>query len=92
MGWTTVVRFPARRETSLRHRVQTNSGAQPASYQMGTGESFIGSKDTGAWSWPPLTSIFCRSYDCMELYLHSPIRLHGMVLKQWIRVYGEVLG
>jgi hypothetical protein len=28
-------------------------------------------KAAGAWSWP-LTSIYCRSQECVELYLHSP--------------------
>jgi len=27
----------------------------------------------GAWS-----SIWCRSQECVVLYLHSPIRLHGV--------------
>jgi hypothetical protein len=51
------VRFPAGgRNSSLRHRVQTDSGAHPDSYPMGTGDSFPGDKAAGAWSWP-LTSI-----------------------------------
>jgi hypothetical protein len=41
---------------SLHHRVQTCSGAHPASYPMGTRGFFSGSKATGAWSWP-LSSI-----------------------------------
>jgi hypothetical protein len=41
---------------SRHHRVQTGSGAHPASYPMGTRASFPGGKATGAWSWP-LTSI-----------------------------------
>jgi hypothetical protein len=56
---------------SPHHRVQTDSGAHPASYQMGAGGSFPGSKEAGAWSWP-LTSILCRDQECVELYLHSP--------------------
>jgi hypothetical protein len=37
------VRFPAgARNFSLHHRVQNGSGAQPASYPMGTGVSFPG--------------------------------------------------
>jgi hypothetical protein len=35
------------RERFLRHRVQTGSGAYPASYKMGTGDSFRGSKAAG---------------------------------------------
>jgi len=38
------------------HRVQTSSGAYTASYPMGTGDSFLGSKEVGVWCWP-LTSI-----------------------------------
>jgi hypothetical protein len=37
---------------SLRHHVQTGSGAHPVSYPMGTGGSFPGGKAAGAWSWP----------------------------------------
>jgi hypothetical protein len=54
------VRFPERAGNfSLHHRVQTGSGAHPASYPMGNRGSFPGSKAAGAWSWP-LTSIYCR--------------------------------
>jgi len=35
--------------------VQNGSGAHSASYPMGTGGSFTGSKAVEAWSWP-LTS------------------------------------
>jgi hypothetical protein len=41
---------------SLHHRVQNGSGAHPASYPMGIGGSFPGSKAAGVWNWP-LTSI-----------------------------------
>jgi hypothetical protein len=52
-----------------------------APYPMGTGCSFPGGKAAGAWSWP-LTSIQCRGQECVELYLHSSIRLHGVVLSE----------
>jgi len=53
----TGVRFPARiGNFSLRHRVQTGSGAHPASYITGTGCSFPEGTAAKAWSWP-LTSI-----------------------------------
>jgi hypothetical protein len=43
------VRFPARAGSfSLHHRVQTGSGAHPASYPMGTRGSFPGGKAAGA--------------------------------------------
>jgi hypothetical protein len=44
---------------SSHHRVQNSSGAQPASYPMGTRGSFPGGKAARACSWPP-TSIYCR--------------------------------
>jgi hypothetical protein len=51
------VRLPARAGNfSLHHRVQNGSGAHPASYPMGTSDSFPGGKAARAWSWP-LTSI-----------------------------------
>jgi hypothetical protein len=51
------VRFPAGDGNfSLHHRVQTGSGAYPASYPMSTEGSLAGDKAVGAWSWP-LTSI-----------------------------------
>jgi len=39
-----------------RHCVQTGSGAYPASFPVGTGKYYSGSKTAGAWMWP-LTSI-----------------------------------
>jgi hypothetical protein len=43
------IRFPVGvGNFSLRHRVQTGSGAHPASYPMGTRGSFPGAKATGA--------------------------------------------
>jgi len=38
-------------EFSIHHRVQTGSGAHPASYPMGTTSYFPGGKATGSWSW-----------------------------------------
>jgi hypothetical protein len=52
--WDSRVRFPAGAGNfSLHHRVQNGSGAHPDSYLMGTRDSFLGDKATGAWSWPP---------------------------------------
>jgi hypothetical protein len=42
-------------------------------------ELFPGGKAAGAWSWP-LTSNSCRGQENVDLYIHSPIRLHGVVL------------
>jgi hypothetical protein len=46
---------------------------------MSTRGSFPGVKAVGAWSLS-LTSIYRRGQECVELYLHSSIRLHGVVL------------
>jgi len=51
---------------SLRHRVQTDSEAHPASYPIGTGCSFPGGKAAEAWS-RSLTSIKRRGWECVEL-------------------------
>jgi hypothetical protein len=46
------VRFPAGAGNfSLRHHVQTGSGARPEFYPMGKGGSFPGGKAAGAWCW-----------------------------------------
>jgi len=45
--------------------------------QWVVGGSYSGGKATGVWSWSR-TSTYFRGYERMELYLHSPIRLHGM--------------
>jgi len=38
-------------DSPLHHRIQTDSGAHPASYPMGTEGSFAGDKAAGVWSW-----------------------------------------
>jgi hypothetical protein len=55
---------------SPHHRVQNGSGAHLASYSMGTSGSFPGGKTAGACNWP-LTPIYCRGQECVELYLHT---------------------
>jgi hypothetical protein len=40
---------------------------------------FPGGKAAGAWSWPH-TSNYCRGQENMDLYIHSPIRHHGVML------------
>jgi hypothetical protein len=42
-------------------------------------ELFPVGKAAGAWSWL-LTSNWCRGQENVDLYIHSPIRLHGVVL------------
>jgi hypothetical protein len=51
-GWSGVRVPVGAGNFSPHHRVQTGSGAYPASYIMGTRGSFLGSKAAGAWSWP----------------------------------------
>jgi hypothetical protein len=53
---------------SLLYSVQTGSGAHPTSYPVGTGGSLLCGK-----------AIVLRRR-MLELYLHSPSRLHGVVL------------
>jgi hypothetical protein len=65
------VRVPAGVENfSLHHRVQTGSGAHPASYPMAIRGSFPEGKATGPWNWPFPSSAEVR--ECVELYLHFP--------------------
>jgi hypothetical protein len=66
--------------SSLRHRVQTGSGAHPVSYPVGTGGLSLGVKRPGRESdhSPPSSA---EVKECVKLYLHSPIRLHDMVPK-----------
>jgi hypothetical protein len=69
------VRFlPGAGNFPLYHRIQNGSGAHPASYPMGTRVYFLGGK---ADHRPPSSA---EIKECVELYSHSPIRLHGVVL------------
>jgi hypothetical protein len=62
---------------SVLHVVQTGSVSHPASYPMGTGGSFLGVKRPGRETdhLPP-TSV------AVDLYIHSAIRLHDVVLNE----------
>jgi hypothetical protein len=59
---------------SLHHRVQNDSGAHPASYPMDTRGSFPG----GEADHSPSSNAEVKEW--VELYLHSPTRLHDVVL------------
>jgi hypothetical protein len=59
---------------SFQHRVQTGFEARPVSYAVNTGGKAAG--DEADHSSPSSAEI----KECVELYLHSPIRLHGAVL------------
>jgi hypothetical protein len=67
-GWTATVWFPTgARDFSYFHSVQTNSGAHPASYTMGTRGSFT----VPQWSWP-LTFIYCQGQEWWNYTSTSP--------------------
>jgi hypothetical protein len=55
-GWSVVRILIEAGNFSHHHRVQTVSGAHPASHPMGIKGSFPGVKAGGVWSWP-LTSV-----------------------------------
>jgi hypothetical protein len=76
-GWIVGFRFPAwARGISPLHSIQTGSEVDPTSYLMGTGGSFPGVKRLRREAdLHPMS----RSR-IVELYLPSPIRLHGVVL------------
>jgi hypothetical protein len=63
---------------SLYHRVQNGCGAHPASYPMVPGALSLRVKRPGreADHSPPSSA---EVEECVELYLHSPIRIHGVV-------------
>jgi hypothetical protein len=62
-------------------RIWVSVGAvRPSLLSNGYQGLFPGGKTAEEWSWP-LTSILCRGQECVELYLHSPIRLHSVVLR-----------
>jgi hypothetical protein len=64
---------------SLHHRDQKGSAAHPTSYPMGTRGSFAGVKRPGREADHSPQSI-AEVKECVEMYLRSPIRLHGVVL------------
>jgi hypothetical protein len=59
-------------EFSLLDIVQTDSGDHPAFYPMDTEELFPS-------GYPP-TCNWCRGQEHVDLYIHSPIRLYGVVV------------
>jgi hypothetical protein len=75
-----MVRFPAGAGNfSLHHRVQNGYGAYPASYQWVPEALSVGVKRPGREAdHSPPSSAEVKGW--VELYLHSPIRLHGVVL------------
>jgi hypothetical protein len=67
---------PGVQDLSLLHSVQTDSGAHPTSYSMGTGGSFPGGKVVKLITH---LHLLLRSR-ILELYLHSLICLNDIVL------------
>jgi hypothetical protein len=64
---------------SLHHRVHIRSEGRPTSYTMGIGALSPGIKRPGRETdHSPPSSDEVKEF--VELYLHSPIRLHGVVL------------
>jgi len=66
------IRFPAETGNfSLHHRVQTGSGAHPASYPTCAGDSFPGVKGPGREAdHSPPSNVEIK--ECVEIYFHSP--------------------
>jgi hypothetical protein len=54
--------------SSPHHRVQTGSGAHPASYTMGTRSSFPGGKAAGAWKLTTQLNLVPRSRLCGSIH------------------------
>jgi hypothetical protein len=74
------VKFLAReRDFSLLHRIQMGSEAHPAYYPKGTGGSLPRGKVVRGIKLTTQLHPVLRSR-IVELYLNSPIRLHGVVL------------
>jgi hypothetical protein len=72
-------RVPVGIRLSFLYVVLTGSGTHTASLPMDTGGFFPGGKAAGAWNWP-LTPTTAKEQEYMDLYIHSPIRFHGVVL------------
>jgi hypothetical protein len=77
----TGIRFPARaKHTPLLHRVKTDSGAYPASYPMGTGGREVYPRRWSGRGVKLITHHLVPRLRMMELYLHSPISLRGIMI------------
>jgi hypothetical protein len=77
-GWTTEgLEFKSQKskEFSFLRVFQTSSGAHLASYPVGTEVKAAEARTS------PLISNYCQRQGKMDLYIHSSIRLHGVVLK-----------
>jgi hypothetical protein len=79
--WGDGDRLPVGSRSFSSPRHQTRTGAHSASNGMNNEGYFPGSKAAGMWSWP-LNSNQCRGEENVALHIHSPIRLHGVMLNQ----------
>jgi hypothetical protein len=79
LGWTAQVQFSAVQDFSLLHSVQTNSGAHPASYPMGTRGSFPqrGTRQGRVADHSPPCSAEVKKGGAIPPF---PPHLHGIVL------------
>jgi hypothetical protein len=59
-------------EFSVLPVLQTGSGAHQAFYPMGTGVKQPGREADHTSSW-------CQGQENVDLYIHSPIRIHGVL-------------
>jgi len=57
----------------------TAFGARLASCPVSSQGSFPGGKSAGVWGGWPLDSVWCRNWECVELYLHPPIHIPGVL-------------
>jgi hypothetical protein len=80
--WTTErLEFESRcgQEFSFLNIVQTGSSVHQNLYLMGTGGSFPGVKRPERDA-DHSTSNWCKSQEIVGLYIHSSVRLHGILL------------
>jgi len=76
---------------SIRHRIQTGSGAHPASFPINTGGSYPEIRRPGReddHSPPSSAEINARSYNAISQY----VLIAWCLIKQAIRIHSVVLG
>jgi len=80
MGWMTGVQFLAEAGILFLHySIQTGSGVHPPSCPTGMSGSYPGCKVARVWKLTTHLHLVLR-LRFMELYLHYPTCLHGMVI------------